>query len=144
MRRPQTSVQQACGHDILWAYTASHSELGQFLVENIRDDDVEHQAEVHEQDACEQAHIHCIIRRPVFQVEKLQVVQQGICDVLQVIEHQKLEGSHNHRRQRNRSVEMKSFKPILLFSADLFQIHTLNALPQQNSKEHNVNKKLPN
>lgn len=80
-----------------------YRELCEFILKGVRDDGVESRAEVHKQDPCispwfvqmledvVQSHIDCIIHRPVRSVSKLQGVQQGSSNVLQVAQHQSLE-----------------------------------------------------
>ncbi len=88
-----------------------HIELGEFGEEDVWDDDVECQADDHKQDPriCPwrvkvlqdvvQSHVDYIIHWPVCPVGELQGVQWGACDVLQVGQHQSLEGFHDHRCQ---------------------------------------------
>jgi len=45
-----------------------------------------------------QSHVDCIIHRPVCSVGKLQGIQRGSSDVLQVGQHQFLKRLHDHRR----------------------------------------------
>ena len=93
-----------------------HFELGELLIKDFRDNGVERRAEVHKQDPgirpwvvevvqyVLQSHVDSIIRRPVCPVGKLQGVQQGSYNVLQVAQHQSLKGLHDHRRQGDRPV----------------------------------------
>jgi hypothetical protein len=55
-----------------------------------------------------QSHVDRIIHRPVYSVCKLQGLQQGSGDVLQVGQHQSFKRLHEHRRESNWSVVIKS------------------------------------
>ena len=55
-----------------------------------------------------QSQVDSIFRRPVCPVGKLQGVQQGTYNVLQVAQHQSLKGFHDHRRQGDRPVVIYS------------------------------------
>ncbi len=88
----------------------SGGRAGGFFLKGVRDDGVESGAEVHKQDPCispwfvqmledvVQSHVDCIIHRPVCSVSKLQGVQQGSSNVLQVSQHEPLKWLHHHRR----------------------------------------------
>ncbi len=55
-----------------------------------------------------QSHIDSVIHRPVCSVGKLKRIQQGSSDVLQVGQDQSLKWLHDHRRECDRSVVIKS------------------------------------
>ena len=55
-----------------------------------------------------QSHVDCIIHRPVCSVSKLKGIQQGSSDVLQIGQHQSFKRLHDHRRESDRSVVIKS------------------------------------
>ncbi len=55
-----------------------------------------------------QNHVDCIIHRPFCSVIKLNGVQQGSSNVLQVGQHEPLEWLHHHRCLSNRFVVIKS------------------------------------
>ncbi len=54
------------------------------------------------------SHVDSVINRPVCSVGKLKRIQQGSSDVLQVGQDQSLKGLHDHRRECDRSVIIKS------------------------------------
>ncbi len=55
-----------------------------------------------------QSHIDSIIHRPVCSVGELKRIQQGSSDVLQVGQDQSLKSLHDHRRECDKSVVIKS------------------------------------
>ena len=59
--------------------------------------------------------VNCIIHQPVCPEGNLQGVQQGSCDVLQLIQHQSLEGFHDYGYQGNGHVVIQPFDVGVLF-----------------------------
>ena len=65
-----------------------------------------------------QSHIDCIIHSPVCLVGKLQGLQLGSCDVLQVIQHHCLKGFNDHRHQEDGPIVIQPCEGGLLGDRD--------------------------